>query len=585
MSYFNNFPFTYYTFGDQSGPTLFQNLGVYVDIVDQAKNNTSFYNYYNIQEGDRPDHISQKLYDRTDYHWTFFMLNDKLKIQGWPLRYPDLVQKIKDDYPHTTINTRTDITTTFDVGSIITGSTSQTQGIIIKKRLDLGQIIVDRISEDYQYTGTTDVKGYIKIELPTATQKFTELSSWFITKDDVLVSTPSVLSGGDDHTFIQYNFGKANANKEYVFNTKILDYSTTPTFVAGEQITTTEDNVQRVATIDTYSLEYLATHHYEDVDGNYVDILPNAPYTQRVTIELELEGGSTEEINDSVVNSITISPYNDYTHDIDFTNIQRNIDKGYYNNTGSILKASLGAYEDIQGGYIEDGIGGTKTLDGLIGIEEGSASSYSDFVTSFPSGTDFTELYSELNTELPLAVALADTNDAGNYEIKIHMFFIVDNQLDVILEGNTFGVVYEYDIDGAPVYKENYVGGGTSSTTSPASTEQSAAWLSVAAQVETYIQQNLSTFNPASLIPITYYDRLVANNTALKTIRVLKPEVVNNIVKTHNTILNESERVDVDAGFVSLGQTGRGNFEVSGVSGPLSNTATSTSKNKSGGYY
>jgi hypothetical protein len=99
MSYFNNFPFVNYTFGNEAGATVFQNMGVYVDLIDLAKDNSSFYNYYNIQNGDRPDQVSQKLYNRPDLHWTFPIMNDNIKLQGWPLSYNDLVAKIKDNYP------------------------------------------------------------------------------------------------------------------------------------------------------------------------------------------------------------------------------------------------------------------------------------------------------------------------------------------------------------------------------------------------------------------------------------------------------------------------------------------------------
>ena len=82
MAYFTNFPLTNYTFGTQPAVTAYQNLGIYVDLVDQVKDDAAFYEYYNVKNGDRADQISQVLYGRPDLHWTFFLLNDKVKLRG-----------------------------------------------------------------------------------------------------------------------------------------------------------------------------------------------------------------------------------------------------------------------------------------------------------------------------------------------------------------------------------------------------------------------------------------------------------------------------------------------------------------------
>jgi hypothetical protein len=54
-------------------------MGVYVDLLDIAKDDAAFYTYYDIQNGDRPDQVSQKLYGRSDLHWTFAIMNDFTK--------------------------------------------------------------------------------------------------------------------------------------------------------------------------------------------------------------------------------------------------------------------------------------------------------------------------------------------------------------------------------------------------------------------------------------------------------------------------------------------------------------------------
>ena len=53
--FFKNFGLTNYRFGDYESPVLFNNLTQYVDIIDQIKDQTSFYNKYTIVAGERPD--------------------------------------------------------------------------------------------------------------------------------------------------------------------------------------------------------------------------------------------------------------------------------------------------------------------------------------------------------------------------------------------------------------------------------------------------------------------------------------------------------------------------------------------------
>lgn len=72
-----------------------------VDINNLNEDKVSYYTYYNIQNGDRPDIISQKLYGNPNYYWTFFILNDQLKTginNSWPLSSADLENMISDEY-------------------------------------------------------------------------------------------------------------------------------------------------------------------------------------------------------------------------------------------------------------------------------------------------------------------------------------------------------------------------------------------------------------------------------------------------------------------------------------------------------
>ena len=104
-NYFKNFPKVNYSFGNNEAPVQFQDIGAYVDIVDQVKEYSTFYQAYNIQDGQRPDQISLDLYKSSNYYWTFYLLNDSLRTGGWPLRDYQVYEKAKEYYPHMAFTT------------------------------------------------------------------------------------------------------------------------------------------------------------------------------------------------------------------------------------------------------------------------------------------------------------------------------------------------------------------------------------------------------------------------------------------------------------------------------------------------
>jgi hypothetical protein len=192
MSYFQNFPLVNYKFGSETYDTEFQDLNAYVDIVDLVKDNIAFYQKYYIKDGDRPDNVSYELYGNTKYYWTFYLMNDNIREMGWPLDRVKLDAKLSSDFPNTVVTVREDLTGKFKVGSVVTGSTSNESGTILKRNLELGQIFIE---------GTKD-------------------------------------------------------------------------FAQGEVFTTIEDGELKSITTQSSIAEKLAVHHYENADGEYVDIDP-----------------------------------------------------------------------------------------------------------------------------------------------------------------------------------------------------------------------------------------------------------------------------------------------------------------------
>lgn len=140
--YFKKFPLVGYNFGDNEAQTLFPNISAYIDIIDQVKQEISFYEKYTILDGDRPDIVSQKLYGTPDYHWTFFAMNDGLRESGWPMPEHELRTLVKKRYPHRAVTTEGSIASFFLPGVHVVGKTSGTTGTIIERNLDIGQLII-----------------------------------------------------------------------------------------------------------------------------------------------------------------------------------------------------------------------------------------------------------------------------------------------------------------------------------------------------------------------------------------------------------------------------------------------------------
>lgn len=145
MSYFRNFPRTLYNFGDETSAEEFQDLSSYVDIIDQIKDDASSYTKYYILDNERPDQLSYKLYGSPEFHWTFYMMNDNIREQGWPLSNREILEFVYREFPYKTLTTKTVLTNKFRVGQTIEGVASGATATIDHRHLDLGQLVLKNI--------------------------------------------------------------------------------------------------------------------------------------------------------------------------------------------------------------------------------------------------------------------------------------------------------------------------------------------------------------------------------------------------------------------------------------------------------
>ena len=141
-TYFDDFEIVPYRFGNEAQPAFFQNVGNYVDVIDQLKDQITFYADYFIFDGERPDQVAYKVYGEVNPYFTFFLLNDNIREQGWPLTQRSLDKKVKVDYPNRTLTTKASLTGLFLPGQLVTGQSSGATGTVIRRRLELGQLII-----------------------------------------------------------------------------------------------------------------------------------------------------------------------------------------------------------------------------------------------------------------------------------------------------------------------------------------------------------------------------------------------------------------------------------------------------------
>lgn len=148
-SYFKYLPQVVYYYGDETNAVSANNLTVYIDIIDQLKKNLEFYSHYYIQEDERPDQLSHRIYKTPDYHWTFFLLNDNLKVGGWPLSTQKIYEYTKKKHNRLVLTVdqsdvyQNVVLNNLNIGDVLVGGYSNLEGTIVNKRLEFGQLTIE----------------------------------------------------------------------------------------------------------------------------------------------------------------------------------------------------------------------------------------------------------------------------------------------------------------------------------------------------------------------------------------------------------------------------------------------------------
>ncbi len=170
MSFFKQFPLIDYDIGLDGSISKMVNIFRSVRPIQNFIDNPSLYKFYRIQNGERPDIVSQKLYGTPDFYWTFFVVNEFLHdgYKVWPMSQEQIYKYLETEYNGYAVNTRisyidneiqNSLAGSFEIGETITGETSGASGKLTKKNIDLNQLIIQDMTSNLSYHGRKYVNG------------------------------------------------------------------------------------------------------------------------------------------------------------------------------------------------------------------------------------------------------------------------------------------------------------------------------------------------------------------------------------------------------------------------------------------
>ncbi len=314
MSFFRNFGYVSYKFGNEINPAIFQNLSTYIDVIDQVKDNLSFYELYYIRDDVRPDNLSYELYGTNDFYWTFYLLNEKLRQQGWPLSEQEIFTLGKKYYPNIVLNTTDNMFNQFFVGDIcarVPFSNPPFKARILAKDYNLGQVTVKQLIEVRTITVTNGGSGYTSLPTVTISGGSGYGAQAAAVLDEGSVSAITVTSGGEDYvakptvTISEPNLASgtratatANLSSNNLPSNVDLysvknEYDTTLWNTSTAEPLRFQGNVTQLNSI----------HHLEDFDGNIVDF-PTRKDIDSPTDQQEVDNTATGRANKTIVRVI-----------------------------------------------------------------------------------------------------------------------------------------------------------------------------------------------------------------------------------------------------------------------------------------
>lgn len=287
MTMFANFPIVNYNFGGLNVNSLFDNISTSVDLVNRFKDNLNLYTEYFIKDGERPDILSSTFYGTVEYYYLFYLLNEKLRVKGWPLDESELIEKAGLYYPHKAIQTTDPMTVGFYKGDLVATSDYATleyptfKGKIIEKNLMLGQLIVEPVTEIRDIEIDNPGSGYTNPPTVTITGGNGYGATAIATIYQGRVTAVSIQNRGTGYTTIPTitlsapEEGADTATAEALISSVSINEGDRIYSDPGEdvienwnQVPVTIPNVR----VDGLKNQTYGIHHYENANGEWIDL-------------------------------------------------------------------------------------------------------------------------------------------------------------------------------------------------------------------------------------------------------------------------------------------------------------------------
>ena len=139
------------------------NVDILKDLTAKAKvsdaliNNAGFYQTVEVIDGERPDHLSQRLYGSDIYHWTFLLLNPQIKNiwDDWPMKYSQLVEYCTNKYQYLAADTDDDLNNKFILNETVQGQVSSALGKVKEIHVNMGYVVIEKTTGTFTVTGET----------------------------------------------------------------------------------------------------------------------------------------------------------------------------------------------------------------------------------------------------------------------------------------------------------------------------------------------------------------------------------------------------------------------------------------------
>lgn len=212
--YFQGFPTIQYNLQDESHTIEVVDIFRTVKPKQSLKDDILLYNKYTIQDGERPDHVSQKLYGTPDYYWTFFMVNENLTniFTDWPLSRKDVQDYVAIKYPGFVLKTDDDVATKFQQDEIVQGLVSGTRAKLISKDANTNTLRI--VDEDGEFSPGEIIQGLTSGDTCSITiqTEFYNATKYYVDSNDNVVDKGAL--NASPVTYLEYELNRNDEKAE-----------------------------------------------------------------------------------------------------------------------------------------------------------------------------------------------------------------------------------------------------------------------------------------------------------------------------------------------------------------------------------